>query len=321
MAVPTHAGSSRSGRATACRTSPATVADRHQGRADRPAAGRAACRRSRRAPSSRPSGCRRWPTAPRSWPASPRRPGVALPGAGAQHEGAGGARSPPAAEEIAMFGAASESFCRKNINCSIAESLERFRPVVEARAGGRHARARLCLLRARLPLRRRGRRSRRWPRSREALVDLGCYEVSLGDTIGVGTPGKARAMVEAVAATRPARAPRRSTSTTPTARRSPTSTPAWSSASRPSTARSPGSAAAPTPGAPPATSRPRTCSTCSTGSASRPASTSTAVAAAGRIISARLGRAPAVARGGGAGCAPERNFMTISGQRYTAVYR
>jgi hydroxymethylglutaryl-CoA lyase len=100
--------------------------------------------------------------------------------------------------EIAIFGAASESFSRKNINCSIAESLERFRPVAaKAIAQGLKVRGYIsCVLGC--------------PYEGEiavaAVADvaaqlraMGCYEVSLGDTIGVGTPAKARAMVEAVA--------------------------------------------------------------------------------------------------------------------------
>ena len=59
-------------------------------------------------------------------------------------------------EEVAVFAAASEAFSQKNINCSIAESLERFVPLMEA-AKAAKARARLCVLRARLPLRRRDR--------------------------------------------------------------------------------------------------------------------------------------------------------------------
>ena len=57
------------------------------------------------------------------------------------------------AEEIAVFGAASESFSQKNINCSIAESLDRFRPVIAQAVAARRARARLRLLCGRLPLR------------------------------------------------------------------------------------------------------------------------------------------------------------------------
>lgn len=102
-------------------------------------------------------------------------------------------------EEIAVFGAASESFTRKNINCSIAESLERFAPVM-AQARGQGVRVRgyvSCVLGC--------------PYEGEIAVSAvaevaeslykgGCYEVSLGDTIGVGTPARARAMLEAVAA-------------------------------------------------------------------------------------------------------------------------
>ncbi len=102
------------------------------------------------------------------------------------------------AEEVAVFGAASEAFSQKNINCSVAESLERFRPVVEE-ARRHHVRVRgyiSCVLGC--------------PYQGEvspmavaevahALFEMGCYEISLGDTIGVGTPGKTRDMIEAVA--------------------------------------------------------------------------------------------------------------------------
>ena len=103
------------------------------------------------------------------------------------------------AEEIAVFGAASESFSRKNINCSIDESLERFRPVCKA-AAERGVRVRgyvSCVLGCPYegdiaPA--------QVARVASGLVAMGCAEISLGDTIGVGTPAKARAMVEAVAA-------------------------------------------------------------------------------------------------------------------------
>ncbi|QEX21931.1 3-hydroxy-3-isohexenylglutaryl-CoA/hydroxy-methylglutaryl-CoA lyase [Hypericibacter adhaerens] len=102
------------------------------------------------------------------------------------------------ADEIAIFAAASESFSQRNINCSIAESIERFRPVAEA-AGRDHVPMRgyvSCALGcpyegAIAPA--------KVAEVSKALLDLGCYEISLGDTIGVGTPGKAQAMVEAVA--------------------------------------------------------------------------------------------------------------------------
>ena len=101
------------------------------------------------------------------------------------------------AREIAVFGAASEAFSRRNINCSIAESLARFRPVIEAATGnGMRCRGYVsCVLGC--------------PYQGEvapeavvevtaALHDMGCYEVSLGDTIGVGTPAATRRMLEAV---------------------------------------------------------------------------------------------------------------------------
>jgi isopropylmalate/homocitrate/citramalate synthase len=102
-------------------------------------------------------------------------------------------------DEIAVFAAASESFSQKNINCSIAESIERFRPVAEAaRRDGVRIRGYVsCVLGC--------------PYEGEiapgkvaavskALRGLGCEEISLGDTIGVGTPAKAQVMIEAVAA-------------------------------------------------------------------------------------------------------------------------
>ena len=108
-------------------------------------------------------------------------------------------------DEVAVFGAASESFSQKNINCSIAESLERFLPVMEA-AKQHHIPVRGyvstvlgCPYQGEVPLDDVVRVAR-------TLHDMGCYEVSLGDTIGVGTPGKARAMLRAVAAEVPASA-------------------------------------------------------------------------------------------------------------------
>jgi hydroxymethylglutaryl-CoA lyase len=100
-------------------------------------------------------------------------------------------------EEIAIFGAASEAFSAKNINCSIAESLERFRPVAEAAlAQGIRVRGYVscvlgCPYQGEVPVAEVARVSK-------ALLELGCYEISLGDTIGVGTAGKARALIEQV---------------------------------------------------------------------------------------------------------------------------
>ncbi len=102
------------------------------------------------------------------------------------------------ADEVVIFAAASEAFSQKNINCSIAESIERFRPVAEA---AHNARLRLrgsisCALGC--------------PYQGEVtpaqvvdvvvrLADLGCAEIDIADTIGVGTPGKTRAVMEAAA--------------------------------------------------------------------------------------------------------------------------
>ena len=101
-------------------------------------------------------------------------------------------------EEIAVFSAASEAFNRRNINASIAESLERFAPVMErARAEGIAVRGYVstvlgCPYQGEVPV-------AEVVRVASALHRAGCYEVSLGDTIGVGTPAKARAMLAAVA--------------------------------------------------------------------------------------------------------------------------
>ncbi len=101
------------------------------------------------------------------------------------------------ADEVAVFGAASETFSQTNINCSIAESLERFAPVVaEAKAQGRQVRGYVsCVLGcpyegaispdkvAEVALK---------------LWQMGCDEISLGDTIGVGTPEATRRLIERV---------------------------------------------------------------------------------------------------------------------------
>ncbi|PLX37040.1 MAG: hydroxymethylglutaryl-CoA lyase [Hyphomicrobiales bacterium] len=102
------------------------------------------------------------------------------------------------ADEIAVFAAASEEFSQKNINCSIAESLVRFRPVIEAaRDAGVAVRGYVsCVVEC--------------PYSglispsavadvAEALATMGCYEISLGDTIGRATPDGTERMIEAVA--------------------------------------------------------------------------------------------------------------------------
>jgi len=90
------------------------------------------------------------------------------------------------ADQVAIFTAASESFCQKNINCSIAESIERFTPIIaEAKANNIKVRAYVsCILGCPYE----GKISAEQVIAvTQTLFDLGCYEVSLGDTIGVGT--------------------------------------------------------------------------------------------------------------------------------------
>jgi len=101
-------------------------------------------------------------------------------------------------QEIAVFGAASESFSQRNINCSIDESLERFARVCDmAQSAGLKVRGYVscvlgCPYEGEIAPEAVARVAR-------ALVGMGCYEVSLGDTIGTGTPLKAQRMIEAVA--------------------------------------------------------------------------------------------------------------------------
>ena len=100
-------------------------------------------------------------------------------------------------EEVAMFAAASEAFSQKNINCSIAESLQRFVPLMEA-AKAANVRVRgyvSCVLGCPYD----GDIAPEQVASvASELYAMGCYEVSLGDTIGTGTAGKTRAMFEVV---------------------------------------------------------------------------------------------------------------------------
>ncbi|MBA3487266.1 MAG: hydroxymethylglutaryl-CoA lyase [Lysobacter sp.] len=101
-------------------------------------------------------------------------------------------------EEIAVFSAASEAFNQKNINASIDQSLARFVPVMQrAQQDGVRVRGYVstvlgCPYQGRVPL-------EDVVRVAQKLHELGCYEISLGDTIGVGTPHQARAMLRAVA--------------------------------------------------------------------------------------------------------------------------
>lgn len=103
------------------------------------------------------------------------------------------------ADEVAVFAAASEAFSQKNINASIDESLARFAPVLErAKADGVRVRGYVstvlgCPYQGEVPL-------ADVVRVAAHLHRAGCYEISLGDTIGIGTPRKAAAMLAAVAA-------------------------------------------------------------------------------------------------------------------------
>ena len=126
-----------------------------------------------------------------------RAPGVSYPVLVPNLQGYERARA-AGAQEVAVFTAASDAFNRRNTNAGIEESLQRFAPVLErARADGVRVRGYVstvlgCPYQGEVPLADVVRVAR-------ALHRMGCYEISLGDTIGVGTPGKARAMLRAVA--------------------------------------------------------------------------------------------------------------------------
>lgn len=102
------------------------------------------------------------------------------------------------AGEVAVFGSATEGFSQKNINCSIAESLERFAPVCEAakenniRVRGYVSCVVGCPYEGEVD-------PKKVAEVSEAIYNLGCYEISLGDTIGVGTPKKVERMLYTVA--------------------------------------------------------------------------------------------------------------------------
>lgn len=130
-----------------------------------------------------------------------QKPGIIYPALVPNMQGFNAALA-AGAKEIAIFGAASETFSQKNINCSIAESLHRFADVIAA-AKDHQIKVRgyiSCVLGC--------------PYEGEIqpsavaniatkLFELGCYEISLGDTIGVGTPLKAQIMIDEVAKTIP----------------------------------------------------------------------------------------------------------------------
>lgn len=101
------------------------------------------------------------------------------------------------ADEVAVFAAASETFSRRNINCSIQESLDRFKPVLEAarkqkiRVRGYVSTVVGCPYEGRVA-------PEAVARVATALHEMGCYEISLGDTLGVGTPLSVKGMLHAV---------------------------------------------------------------------------------------------------------------------------
>ena len=130
-----------------------------------------------------------------------RRPDVRYPVLVPNERGYADARA-AGADEVAVFAAASDTFSRRNVNCSIDESLERFRPVcAQAKTDGVRVRGYIscvlgCPYEGAVPV-------AAVVRVAESLAAMGCGDVSLGDTIGVGTPGAARALLKAVAASVP----------------------------------------------------------------------------------------------------------------------
>ncbi len=197
--------------------------------------------------------------------------------------------------EIAVFTAASETFNRKNIHAGVDESIERFRPWSRARG--------------RPEVRVRGYVSTAFGCPYEGdvapeavrevvhkLLDLGVDEISIGDTIGVATPGDVYDGDRGpLRVGRHARGFSPSTFTTRAGPRSPTSSRASSAASRPSTPRRAALAAARTRRAPRATSRPRTSCTCSTASASQTGVTLSKVVEASRYLAGSSGGGPRAA--------------------------
>jgi hydroxymethylglutaryl-CoA lyase len=125
-----------------------------------------------------------------------RRPGVAYPVLVPNRKGLDAAVA-AGAEEVVVFGAATESFSRRNTNCSIAEGLARFSEVCEAaRMGGLKVRGDIsvclgCPYEGAVD-------PAAVVRVARELDAMGCYEITIADTIGVGTPGRTRAVLEAV---------------------------------------------------------------------------------------------------------------------------
>ncbi|KAH8308335.1 hypothetical protein KR059_010656 [Drosophila kikkawai] len=108
------------------------------------------------------------------------------------------------AEEVAVFGAASDAFSLKNVNATAAQAIERFRPVLKAaKENGVRVRGYVstivgCPYEGAIA-------PSAVVKVVEALYEMGCYEISLGDTIGVGTPGSMRQMLDEVTRAVPAK--------------------------------------------------------------------------------------------------------------------
>ena len=126
-----------------------------------------------------------------------RRPGVSYPVLTPNIKGFEKALE-AGATEVAVFGAASEAFSQNNINCSIVESVERFRPIIAAaQKSGIRVRGYIscvlgCPYQGVVPV-------ADVVKLALQMSEMGCYEISLGDTIGIGTPLQAKKIVEAVA--------------------------------------------------------------------------------------------------------------------------
>jgi len=126
-----------------------------------------------------------------------RKPGVSYPAIAFNIKGLERAIAAKV-EEVAIGTAASETFSQRNTNCSIEESFERSRTICEAAAAdGLRVRGYVsCVLGCPYE----GETDRALVADMaEEMAGMGCYEISLGDTIGVGTPEKAKAMIDAVA--------------------------------------------------------------------------------------------------------------------------
>ena len=191
---------------------------------------------------------------------------------------------------VAIFGSATETFAQRNLNRSLDEQFAMFEPTVRrARDAGLDVRAYVSMCfgdpwEGAVPVDQVVDVGRR-------LFDLGASQLSLGDTIGVGTAGpRDRAARRLHRGRASASTTSRCTSTTPTARRSPTPTPRCAPASRRTTPAPAASAAAPTRTARPATSPPRTSSGCCTGLGIETGVDLDAVVATSTWLAGELGR-------------------------------